>query len=161
MTRRNAVLMSISAVLVTMAASVAAASGSEPYRSPDSILAGSTESSQPASSGYQSPDSILAADAESSQPASSGYQSLDSILAGSTESSQPVSSGYRSPDSILAVAQPSAPPSAALVDSPEPSGFAWGDALIGALTGFGLALMVFALRHAATRHRPVFARSRA
>ncbi len=140
MTRGNAVLMSISAVLVTMAISVAAASGNEAYRSPDLILAGTTESSRPESGGYRSPDSIIA---------------------GATGSSVLASGDYRSPDSILATARPSAPPSPALVESPEPSGFAWGDALIGALAGFGLALLAFALRHAATRHQPVIARSRA
>ena len=117
MTRGNAVLTSISAVLVTMAIAAAAASGNQPYRSPDSILAGADESSQPAAG------------------------------------------DYRSPDSILAGAPPAVQPSPGFADVPESSGFDWGDALIGALTGFGLALMALALWHAATRHRPVMTRS--
>jgi hypothetical protein len=140
MTRGNAVLMSISAVLVTMAISVAAAWGNEPYRSPDSILVGGAESSESVSGEYRSPDSILA---------------------GTAGSSVPASGDYRSPDSVLATAGPAASPSVAVLERPAPSGFAWGDALIGALTGFGLALMAFAIRHAATRHRPVVARSSA
>jgi hypothetical protein len=136
MTRTNAALMSVIAILVTAFTAVPAAA-SDGYESVSAIT-GPTQSSGEQPSGYESVSAITGPIESESSPA--GFSSLASIAG--PESQPPVaerSDGYSSLASVVGPGQAPTPS----VEVSESSGFDWGDALVGALVTMALALMAF------------------
>lgn len=136
MTRTNAFRIWLSAGLIAAVAATPALAA-EGYESVTAITGG--EASDRGSE-VSSVNSITGAVQTSEDR---GYESINAVTGPVADPPTTLASrpdGYSTPNAL--VGDQPAPPSS-LVEVSEPSGFDWGDALVGALAGMALALLAF------------------
>jgi hypothetical protein len=136
MTRTSSILILVLAMLGSTTPTAAAA-GSDPYESVNAITGGDREHGQPQSSGYTSISALVGADSNDRSGAASSPAQPTSLNA-----------------TVGANGLPQESPTAA-VGATAGDEFDWSDALVGALTAVGLALMTLVATRLVARHRRV------
>jgi hypothetical protein len=106
------------------------------------------------SDGYQSVNAITGGDG--GQPQSKGFSSVSAVVGSDSSDRSVASSAPAQPGSLNATlganGLPQESPTAGVVATGG-DGFDWSDALVGAFTAFGLALMTLVAARLVARHR--------
>jgi hypothetical protein len=108
------------------------------------------------SDGYESITAITGGDDEHGQPQSSGYSSVSAQVGSESTDRSGAAQSAAQPSSLNATVGANGLPQqspTAVVTATGGDGFDWSDALVGALTAFGLALMTLAAARLIARHR--------